>query len=179
MDNKERYLNLLRSVKREGMDILIKYLESSTFFEDPASAIYHGNHVGGLCEHSLAVYDELVKLIGEENDTLKITALLHDICKVGTYKVDYRNVKNELGIWEKVPYYKAIGDDFPYGHGEKSVFIIQQFIQLNINEVMAIRWHMGSYEPKELWNDLGKAQELYPLCMYIHFADVIASRTKA
>ena len=174
MDNKERYLTILKSVKRDGILNLIEYLENSSFFKDPASAMYHGNHEGGLCEHSLAVYDELVKLIGFDNDTIKIVSLLHDLCKIGTYKIEYRNVKNE-----KVPYYNAVGDDFPYGHGEKSVFIIQQFIELSIEEVMAIRWHMGSYEPKELWNDLGKAQELYPICMYIHFADVIASRMRA
>lgn len=176
---KERYLELLKTVNRPGMSNLIDYLEKSSFFKDPASAMYHGNHEGGLCEHSLAVYDELVKLTGVDNDTIKIVALLHDVCKIGTYRVDYRNVKNERGIWEKVPYYKAVGDAFPYGHGEKSVFIVAQYISLTIEELMAIRWHMGSYEPKELWNDLGKAQELYPLCMYVHFADVIASRTKA
>lgn len=175
MTDKERFLTILRSVKREGIDAIINYLESSSFFKDPASARYHGNFEGGLCKHSLAVYDKLVELSGRDDDTVKICSLLHDICKVGSYKVDYKNVKNELGVWEKVPYYSFAEDMFPFGHGEKSVFIISQYMNLSLEEVLAIRWHMGSYEPKELWQTLESARKMYDLVIYIHMADVLAS----
>lgn len=177
-DNKEKFLKLLKSVNREGMDKLIAWLEKSSFFKDPASSQFHGNYEGGLCQHSLTVYEELVKLCGRDDDTVKISALLHDICKTGTYSVDYKNVKNDLGVWEKVPYYKSISNGFPYGHGEKSVYMLSQFINLTIEEVMAIRWHMGAYESKECWKDLGEAQKQYPLALYIHFADMIASQLR-
>ena len=179
MDNKQRFIDILSQVNRPGMKELIEYIEATPFFKDPASSNYHGNYEGGLCEHSLAVYDELVKLTGRNDDSVKIVALLHDLCKAGTYAVDYRNIKNEKGIWEKVPYYKAKSDGFPYGHGEKSVFLVSSFIRLTTEEILAIRWHMGPYEAKECWRDLGEAQEMYPLVTYTHFADVLASLYKA
>lgn len=176
---KTRIIELLKTVNREGMDKLIEALENGPFFTDPASAMYHGNYEGGLAEHSLAVYEELVKLTGRDDDTVKIVGLLHDICKIGTYTVEYKNAKNENGQWERVPYYKAVGDDFPYGHGEKSVLLISKYIKLTIEEIMAIRWHMGPYESDKIWRDLEKAQTKWPLVMYAHFADVIATRLRA
>ena len=108
---KQRFLKLLRSTNREGIEELIKFLENSDFFTAPASTKFHGDYEGGLLEHSLKVYDilcEKVKNPGIElnvsEDTLKIVALLHDICKVNFYKIDYRNAKNALGVWEKIPY---------------------------------------------------------------------------
>lgn len=177
-EQKTRFIELLKCIDRQGMEELIAFLEKSTFFTDPASARYHGSFEGGLAAHSLAVYEELVLLEGN-SDKVKIVALLHDICKTGTYEVQMRNVKNEAGKWEQVPYYQAVGSKFPYGHGEKSVYMIQNFIKITQEEALAIRWHMGSYEAKEQWGDLGAAQELYPLVMHTHFADVKASRTKA
>ena len=85
-----------------------------------------------------------------------------------------RNVKNkETGKWEQVPYY-TIDDKIPYGHGEKSVMMIEQYIKLNPYERMAIRWHMGFSEPKETWNALGAAYDKYPFAMMLHFSDLIA-----
>ena len=102
---KEKYLELLNSIQREGMDDLIQFIESSDFFKAPASTRFHGNFEGGLLEHSLKVYELLEDKIKHvpvpveiEEDTIKIVALLHDICKVNFYKVDYRNTKNELGV---------------------------------------------------------------------------------
>ncbi len=150
-EQKAKYIDLLRCTHAEGIEDLIEYLEKSTFFTDPASARYHGSFEGGLCCHSLAVYEELVKLTGKDNSTIKIVALLHDICKIGTYEIQMRNNKNEKGVWEKVPFYQAVGSSkFPYGHGEKSVYMIQNYIKINLEEALAIRWHMGSYESKRV-----------------------------
>ena len=121
---KEEFLKILRTVNREGIEDFIKFLESTDFFTAPASTRFHGNYAGGLVEHSMKVYEILVekvknsaKKIEVSDDTLKIVALLHDVCKANFYKIDYRNAKNALGVWEKVPYY-TVDDTIPYGHGE-------------------------------------------------------------
>lgn len=178
---KERYLELLRTIKREGMEELIKYIENSDFFTAPASTKFHGDHEGGLVEHSLKVYDilcEKIKKPGIEinvsEETVKIVALLHDICKTNFYKIDYRNAKNALGVWEKVPYY-TIEDTIPYGHGEKSVMMITEYIKLTGEEKYAIRWHMGFSEPKEVYSSLGLAIKKYPLVLLVHEADLEAT----
>lgn len=178
---KERYLELLKTIKREGMEDLIKYLENSDFFTAPASTKYHGDYEGGLLEHSLKVYDILCEKvknseidINVSEDTIKIVALLHDICKTNFYKIDYRNAKNALGVWEKVPYY-TIEDTIPYGHGEKSVMMITEYIKLTGEEKYAIRWHMGFSEPKEVYTSLGAAIKKYPLVLLVHEADLEAT----
>ncbi len=178
---KQRFLELLRSTKREGMEELIKFLETSDFFTAPASTKFHGDYEGGLLEHSLKVYDilsEKVKKPGIDlnisEDTVKIVALLHDICKVNFYKIDYRNAKNALGVWEKVPYY-TVEDTIPYGHGEKSVMMLTEYIKLTGEEKYAIRWHMGFSEPKELYGTLGQAMKKYPLVLLMNEADLEAT----
>ena len=170
---KEEFIELLKQVDREGMDKLIEFLENSDFFKAPASTRFHGSFEGGLLAHSMKVY-EILKTKTEDNDSVKIIALLHDICKVNFYKVDYRNAKNELGVWEKVPYY-AIEDTIPYGHGEKSVMMISEFIKLTPEERYAIRWHMGFTEPKELYSTIGAAYKKYPIALLVHEADLEAS----
>lgn len=181
MSNKEKFIELLKKVKRDGMDKLIAWLENSTFFTDPASAKYHGDYDGGLCDHSLAVFEEYVKLTGTDYEDEKaiITCLLHDVCKIGAYKIGFRNVKNEqTGQLEKVQVYENVDTEFPFGHGEKSVLMISQFIKLTKEEILMIRWHMGAYESKECWKELGIAQEMYPSVLYIHFADMLATKVR-
>lgn len=154
------------------MDKLIEFLESSDFFEAPASTRYHGAWKGGLAAHSMKVY-EILKTKIEDNDSVKIVALLHDICKVNYYKTDFRNVKNN-GVWEQVPYY-TVNDTIPYGHGEKSVMMISEFIKLTPEEKYAIRWHMGFTEPKELYTVISNAYKKYPLALLTHEADLEAT----
>ena len=178
---KEQFIELLRSTKREGIDELIDFLEKTDFFKAPASTRFHGDHEGGLVEHSLKVY-EILKYKVENNvegvkyseDTVKLVALLHDVCKSNFYKVDYRNAKNALGVWEKVPYY-TIDDTIPYGHGEKSVMMITEYIKLTPEEKYSIRWHMGYTEPKELYNTIGAAYTKYHLALLMHEADLEAT----
>ncbi|MBR3132762.1 MAG: HD domain-containing protein [Clostridia bacterium] len=178
---KEEFLNLLRSVNREGMDDLISFIEKSDFFKAPASTRFHGSYEGGLLEHSMKVYEILkhkvknaVIDIDIPDESLILIALLHDICKVNFYKTDYRNAKNERGEWEKVPYY-TVDDTIPYGHGEKSVMMITEYIKLSVEEKYAIRWHMGYTEPKELYNTIGQAYKKYPIALLMHEADLEAT----
>ena len=179
---KEEFIQLLRSTKREGIEELISFITDKTdFFTAPASTRFHGSYEGGLLEHSMKVY-EIFKHKAKNNimnmefsdDTLIITALLHDICKVNFYKVDYRNAKNERGEWEKVPYF-TVDDTIPYGHGEKSVMMISEYIKLTPEEKYAIRWHMGFTEPKEQYNTIGAAYKRYPLALLLHEADLEAT----
>ena len=167
---KEEFITLLKQIDREGMDKLIEFLNRSDFFEAPASTRFHGCFKGGLLEHSMKVY-EILKTKTEDSDSVKIIALLHDICKVNYYKTDYRNAKNEQGVWEKVPYY-TVDDLIPYGHGEKSVMMISEFIKLTPEERYAIRWHMGFTEPKELYGTIGQAYKKYPVALLVHEADL-------
>ena len=170
---KEEFINLLKQTNREGMDKLIEFLERTDFFEAPASTRFHGCFKGGLLEHSLKVY-EILKTKTEDSASVKIIALLHDVCKANFYKVDYRNAKNEQGVWEKVPYY-TVDDTIPYGHGEKSVMMISEFIKLTPEERYAIRWHMGFTEPKELYGTIGIAYKKYPIALLTREADLEAT----
>ncbi len=169
---KENFIELLNGIDREGMDKLIEFLNHSDFFEAPASTKYHGAWKGGLLEHSMKVY-EILKTKTEDTDSCKIIALLHDICKTNFYKTDFRNVKKD-GVWEQVPYY-TVEDGIPYGHGEKSVMMISEFIKLTPEEKYAIRWHMGFTEPKELYGTISAAYKKYPIALLMHEADLEAT----
>ena len=151
---KEEFLSIYNgNIKRDGADNFLNYLLKTDFFTAPASTRFHGSHEGGLLEHSLNVYHCLKDYLERDRtkqlyrmnyseETIALCALLHDVCKVNFYKTDYRNAKNERGEWEKVPYY-TIDDTLPYGHGEKSVYIISGFMRLTREEAFAIRYHMG------------------------------------
>ena len=177
----EQFIELLRSTKREGIENLIDFLKKSDFFKAPASTRFHGSYEKGLMEHSMKVYEILKHKVETSfvpinipQESLIIIALLHDICKTNFYKVDYRNAKNALGVWEKVPYY-AVEDTIPYGHGEKSVMMITEYIKLTPEEKYAIRWHMGYTEPKEQYNTIGLAFTKYPIALLTHEADLEAT----
>ena len=172
-------------IKREGADKLLDYLTNRCdFFTAPASTRYHCCFEGGLAQHSLNVYECLVQYLARERvrelyklsyseETAAIAALLHDICKVDTYVRDFRNVKNEQGQWEKVPIYRA-EDKLPYGHGEKSVYMISGFMRLTREEAMAIRWHMG-FSGSEDNSLVGRALGAYPLAFALSTADMEAT----
>lgn len=192
---KERFLNLTRSINREGIEELIAFLEKSDFFIAPASTRFHCSIPEGLLIHSLNVYDMFEKKCKSEpfksvlgdlsDDSIKIIALFHDICKTYFYVTDYKNKKiysdsgskkDERGKfdWQSVPYY-AVDDRVPYGHGEKSVMMLESYIKLLPIERYAIRWHMGFSEPKEQWGTLGTAIEKYPAILAIHESDLEAT----
>ena len=108
MNNEEKFLYLLGQVKRDGMENLIDFIKKTDFFKAPASTRFHGCYEGGLLEHSLKVYDILkhkvetnIEPLDVNPETLILVPLLHDLCKANFYKVDYRNAKNALGVWER------------------------------------------------------------------------------
>lgn len=170
--DRERFIDTVRAyVKRDGVETLLTYLDKSDFYTAPASTKYHDSEEGGLCKHSLKVFAKMTK--DGVTESKAIVSLFHDICKVGFYKIEYRNSK-ENGVWVKVPYY-TVDDRLPYGHGEKSVLMIQEFMKLTLDEAMAIRWHMGGFEPKENYGYLSKAFTEFPLALELHIADLKAT----
>jgi hypothetical protein len=165
---KDEFIKIFtENIHRDGSEKLLAWLESYDFFTAPASSKYHSNHEGGLCEHSVNVYN---RLICDNPETRAICGLLHDVCKANYYKPDTRNVKNEAGVWEKVPYY-SVDDKLPYGHGEKSVYIISGFMRLTREEAFAIRFHMGDYADR----NVPTAFSMYPLALMLHIADLEAT----
>lgn len=166
------------NIKREGADQLLEWLQKTDFFTAPASSKYHGACEHGLVMHSLNVYNVMMEKHFEPDtdnkESFAICALLHDLCKAQFYKISMRNVKNEqTGQWEKQPYY-TVDDIFPYGHGEKSVFLIERFIRLKTSEAMAIRWHMGGFDDAVKGGSfsISVAFEKYPLAVKLHLADL-------
>ncbi|MCH5208088.1 MAG: HD domain-containing protein [Oscillospiraceae bacterium] len=187
MTDREEFISIFNEkIKREGAEKLLDFLENkSDFFTAPASTRFHNAFEGGLLRHSLNVYKCLVDYLERprvketyklsvSEESAAVAALLHDVCKVNIYNISYRNTKNEkTGQWEKTPYY-SIDDKLPYGHGEKSVYMISGFMRLSREEAMAIRWHMG-FSGIEDKNTIGRALEMYPLAFALSVADMEAS----
>ncbi|MBQ8526443.1 MAG: HD domain-containing protein [Clostridia bacterium] len=184
MNIKEEFIQIYRdNIKREGADRLLDYLCQSDFFMAPASARYHSSYDGGLAQHSINVYHCLADYMARprvrntyalecSDETIAIVALLHDLCKIGCYKAGVRNVK-ENGVWKQVPTYN-FDDPMPYGHGEKSVYIINGYMRLSREEAFAIRYHMG-FSGSEEKGAVGKAFEMFPLAFALSTADMEAT----
>lgn len=182
---KDRYLSICRNViKRDGIEDLLNWIEKSDFFTAPASTKFHGSYPGGLVEHSLNVYDKLTELSnkypdkGISDESIAICALFHDLCKANFYKLGSRNVKdNNTGQWYTKAVYE-VDEKFPIGHGEKSCIIIQWFLkQLTVDELLAIRFHMGGFDAAVKGGDfsLNKAYDMCALAPMLHLADMEAS----
>ena len=186
MGYKEEFIQIYQeNIKREGSAELLEWLQKTDFFTAPASTKFHGACEQGLVMHSISVFKTLVeKHFDPETDNMEsfaICALLHDLCKAEFYKVSTRNVKNdETGKWEKVPYY-AVEDKFPFGHGEKSVFLIERFVRLKPAEAVAIRWHMGGFDEAARGGSfaISVAYEKYPLAIKLHLADLESTYLRA
>lgn len=172
-------------VVRDGAADMVDYLNKSDFFSAPASAKFHMAETGGLCLHSINVYNRLRALVRAEygekyadvynDETIAVCGLLHDVCKVNYYAIEMRNVKEEGG-WVKKPFFK-VDERFPYGHGEKSVFIINQYMKLSAEEAMAINWHMGGFDARVLGGSysLSDAYAKFKLALLLHIADLEAT----
>lgn len=178
-DYRQRFIEIFNNkISRSGSKELLNWLSTTDFFTAPASTKFHCACEQGLVMHSLGVYDVLMnkhfdKSVDNE-ESFTICSLLHDVCKAQFYKISTRNVKNEeTGQWEKQPYY-SIDELFPYGHGEKSVFLIERFMKLKTYEAMAIRWHMGGFDDSAKAGSfsISLAYEKHPLCVKLHMADL-------
>ena len=98
MDNRERYIELLRGTGREGIEDTIKHIDVLGRFDAPASSRFHLNQPGGLVDHSLnvckvamGVRDMMIQMDPSLEDRLPvesvvIASLLHDTCKADIYR---------------------------------------------------------------------------------------------
>lgn len=191
MTSKEKFVELLRSTGRNGVDKVIAALEALGFFEAPASTRFHGNSPGGLLMHSLAVYDQAVSLREMEIrkkpemeprlpvESVVIAALLHDVCKADVYREVEKFRKDGNNRWEKYTAYGVDYSDFPLGHGEKSVIrLLQIGLEMTEDEILAIRWHMQGFDlsdSPEARGCYGAACAKTPLLSLIMAADLLAS----
>ena len=188
MTNREKFIDIFTThIHREGASDLLAYLTgvNSDFFTAPASTRYHLACEGGLVDHSIHVYECLKDYLDRNkvknefglsysDETIAIVSLLHDLCKVNVYRVSTRNVKDSVtGKWNQVPYYE-FDDNLPYGHGEKSVYVISGFMRLTREEAFAIRYHMGFSNEDDARN-VGRAFELFPLALALSIADTEAT----
>ena len=177
---KDRFIEAYTTaISRQGSKELLDWMLKTDFFTAPASSKFHSAYEGGLCDHSLNVYNVMIDRYndGKPDESFAIVALLHDLCKAQFYKLGSRNVKNETtGAWEKVPFY-TIDDKFPFGHGEKSVFLIERFMRLKVEEAIAIRWHMGGFDDAARGGSfaINGAFERYPLAVKLHISDIEAT----
>ena len=194
-DNIARFEGFLSEVDREGVDRLLAFIRGSDFYSAPASTRFHNCHEGGLLEHTLNLVDTMLEMQeqplwkpafdGVSRESVILIATLHDLCKAEYYNKEPKNKKvysdtgkkkDELGYfdWVSVMGY-TVEDKIPYGHGEKSAMMAEEFIKLLPVERYAIRWHMGFTEPKETWNTLGAAIRKYPIVLATHVADLYAT----
>ena len=187
MNPKKEFIAIFKEhIHRDGADKLLEYLmsERSDFFTAPASTKFHGDYDMGLVTHSVNVYHCLKDYLARarclseykmnySDETIALVALLHDVCKINCYHKYLRNVNNEEGVWEQVAAFNFEVSE-PFGHGEKSVFLISKFLRLTNEEAYAIRFHMG-FSEEGSGRNAGKAFEKYPLALALNVADMEAS----
>lgn len=190
-NNIKRFEEEMAKIKKPGIDALMAYIKKSDMYIAPSSTRFHLSVKGGLLQHSLNVLDAMRSLfcknedgtysymvVGKEvakisEESLIIMALLHDICKTRFYTTEKRNKKID-GVWHEVDVF-SVADQFPYGHGEKSVMMIESCIKLSMEERMAIRWHMGFPESYSERNTFSAAVDKFPIIWALHTADMMAA----
>ena len=190
--NKDRFNKAINYIQRPDIKDLVAWLENETdYFTSPASVQQHGNFTGGLLEHSLSVlefalnsYNWIIKKKPDYEylkESIIICSLFHDVCKTNSYESGEKWVKDSEGKWKSYTglTYK---NDFPFGHGEKSVLMISQHFKLTIPEMLAIRWHMAVYDVASTMANYTKMSyeqaSTHPLVRIIHTADVLAMITE-
>lgn len=160
---------ILRMFFSNYMQIL-QFLDEKDYFSAPASATFHGNYEGGLCDHSRDMTLELVELTkknGLEWQKARspyVVGLFHDLCKMDEYE-------KTNGVYQKKK------DLILSGHGDKSVMIASQFMTLTEEEILCIRYHMGAFKPEDA-NAYSNAVKKYPNILWTHQADMITSQIK-
>ncbi len=181
-DYKAQFIQVFsENVSRPGADKLLDWLATTDFFTAPASTRFHGACECGLVMHILnvdhAMRDRWFNEAEDNKESFTLVSLLHDLCKANYYKSGFRNVKNDVtGQWEKVPSF-SVQDAFPFGHGEKSVYLIERFIRLKPAEAIAVRWHMGGFDDAVRGGSyaLSNAYDEYPLAVKLHLSDLEAT----
>jgi len=185
-NRREEFKKRLVGTNREGVDKLFEYLDMGTdFFTAPASSSYHNNVDHGLVDHSLNVADKMIELNESQGleipiESIELAGLLHDVCKANYYKKDERWFKDDNNKWQSYNGY-VVDEQIPLGHGDKSIIVVNRFIQLSIPEMAAMRFHMGAYElgtqmQFDLKNQYFECVKRYPIVTLIQVADLLSAR---
>ena len=194
--NKQRFIDLCNEhIHREGLDKVLAYIEKSDFYTAPSSTRFHLNEDGGLCLHSMNVFEVACKIYNEmakpaivngtspfteevSMESIAIATLFHDLCKIKLYHKTERWKKDDKNRWVSYPGYE-VKDDFPLGHGEKSCLMLSWYMRLKPEEMLAIRWHMGMFDMGESGTPLRmsffSATDKSPLVSIVHAADFLTS----
>lgn len=188
--NKERFINLCHEhIHRDGLEKILEYLEQKDFYTAPSSASFHLNEEGGLCLHSMNVFETACKLYEQvalpyikagsspfteeiSMESIAIATLFHDICKVNLYHKTEKWKKDANNRWMSYPGYE-FKDDFPFGHGEKSCLMLSWYMRLRPDEMLAIRWHMGMYDVGE--NNSSSRRTFYDAADRCLLVDIVSS----
>lgn len=188
-ENKEKFKKICGQwIKRNGLQELLEWLEETDFYEAPASTRFHLMCEGGLCQHSINVFNRLKSEYEKEGffefktleetaktmESLAVVALFHDLCKVNFYSVSERNVKNEYGEWIKVPYYAVDNRSILVGHGYKSARLVNKYMDITDEEYMAIVHHMG-YSSDDNISNISEIFNKSKLTLLLHIADTKAT----
>lgn len=188
-ENKEKFKKICGQwIKRNGLQELLEWLEETDFYEAPASTRFHLMCEGGLCQHSINVFNRLKNEYEKEGffelkspeeiaktmESLAVVALFHDLCKVNFYSVSERNVKNEYGEWIKVPYYAIDNRSILVGHGYKSARLVNKYMDITDEEYMAIVHHMG-YSSDDNISNISEIFNKSKLTLLLHIADTKAT----
>ena len=204
-ENINRYIDLISSIERPGFrkEEFIDMIKNSDFASAPASTRFHNDVDGGLCDHSLKVYDNLCKLVEMKSlplndpDTIKIVALMHDLGKINQYIKAPKNVKryckseeeynanktaynkhDELGTygWFTELRYETNENRFIFGNHEMTCeYIARCYMPLTTEESVCILHHMGGLGIDSAKEDNFKIYRTYPLAMLLFEADLMAS----
>lgn len=193
--NRQQYLDYCREyIQRDGLESLLAYIDRTDFFTAPSSTKFHLNTPGGLCKHCINVFETALQinehvLLPRQNngeclfeerlpiESIAIVALFHDVCKCNIYREVERWRKNDAGKWESYIGYE-VNDEFPFGHGEKSCHIVNHYLRLHREELLAIRWHMGMFDVGEAGSanrfSLYSAMDATPLVVLLQMADMVS-----
>ncbi len=152
-------------------EYIVDDLKNNGFFTAPASRVNHCSYEGGLFEHSKNVTQVLLTLT--KNNSLEwerpespyIIGMFHDICKADTYLHFFLNGD----VFEHDP------DTLLKGHGDKSVMLLSQYLQLTLEEILCIRYHMGAFTDQKEWDDYTRAIRRFSNVLWTHHADMIAT----
>lgn len=196
---REKFIGILNSIEidfdKEG---LIAFLDEQGFFTAPATATHSYAYDGGLCQHSIDVYESLSTLcsLDADNDldlnSIKIVGLFHDLYKCNYYEKYTQNKKvyfeqgtkrDNLGKfdWVSSEAYKVkeAADRIVYGDGAfTSYMLLSKYIPLTDYEVVALVNHNCGMDNGYSNRDLGNILSSNKLAIYLHSADMICTYNK-
>lgn len=182
-DNFDEFMTIVQSIQfKRNPDKFIQFLTQGDFFITVAARAHHDNVPGGLYNHSKKVFNSMriLNKVSKEkysDQSLFYMSFGHDICKINMYKEKQQWYKDQNNKWQSKPGWQIV-DDFPVGHGQKSIILMLKYVQLTKEQMLAIRWHMGGFDDY-VRDYIGRftydaAQDMTPLTRMLHIADLMS-----